>query len=1071
MQLAHRESGETSSDESSAGDSSSAVPPSAPVLRERLRHALEHAAHYLPAQAPLEVFVHHNTLHAFQHRPFYEAVEEAARRLGVSCYLPEEEYRAALRRGRITEQGVEAVLRDWPLVSRDPDAQAGSAQTPSAASSPAGSGDRLRAWAASPPKSPDGLPPLDELRRLIQLYGLQESTPAGLRFKLAETDAVERLRPDLPDALRERFLLAARGSLGDGAQGLSPAAIERRAVPDLWRTCLDLSKALEDRRARPSRRPEPRFPRDLLVAVLDEDPCELVHPVLIPLCAAFLDRGQAQWEMPDRALGFYAAWQRVLTSGYAVRAAWERRLEQRLRRTAGLDAEDVVLELLRELGITENGPDEIDAFIEHVLLQLPGWAGMFRRLEGSRVQIGLAADPPRVQLVDFLAVRLSLDVLAYLDVAGRIGFKGRLHELRPFLQRRPRLAPPAVHGPHDTAWPLFQLAQLVGLDAPRLRALHEGGGHALQAVLDLIDQLDEPARLRVWHEAFERHYRDEILAGLCANRAAPIEAPPARFQVVCCIDDRHESFRRLLEEHHPEVETFGAAGFFNVAIAFQGLDDPSTFPLCPVVVQPQHLIVEHPAEEHAHLFDRRLRRRRRWGRLEALFSRASRSLIWGPVLTALSGFVAAVPLLLNVFLPRFALRARGTLQRWLLPEVRTELTHSRSEARAAATAGMMTGFTVEEKAARVATLLENIGMVRDFAPMIAILGHDSSSVNNPHFAAYSCGACGGRSGGPNARLVARMANRREVRELLRERGILIPEQTLFVGGVHDTCADAITLYDEAVPPDRMGELDALRALLDDGRRRNAHERARRFASASPDLSPDEALVHVQVRGADLGQARPELGHATNASCVVGRRALTRGLFLDRRAFLVSYDPTVDLRPDAPGAILERTLLAVGPVGSGINLEYFFSTVDNERLGAGTKLPHNVTGLVGVMNGASSDLRTGLPKQMIEIHEPVRLQLILESRLDIVAGIVERQPAVAELVRNEWVRVATVDPDTGAIHTFDPQRGFVPWRGSAEVPTVPRSVEWYHGRREFVPPALIRPSGPAEKSDARDGGGR
>ena len=73
-------------------------------------------------------------------------------------------------------------------------------------------------------------------------------------------------------------------------------------------------------------------------------------------------------------------------------------------------------------------------------------------------------------------------------------------------------------------------------------------------------------------------------------------------------------------------------------------------------------------------------------------------------------------------------------------------------------------------------------------------------------------------------------------------------------------------------------------------------------------------------------------------------------------FLVSYDPTID--PDA--SILERILAAVGPVGAGISLEYFFSSVDNERYGCGTKLPHNVTGLIGVMNGHLSDLRTGLP---------------------------------------------------------------------------------------------------------------
>ena len=37
----------------------------------------------------------------------------------------------------------------------------------------------------------------------------------------------------------------------------------------------------------------------------------------------------------------------------------------------------------------------------------------------------------------------------------------------------------------------------------------------------------------------------------------------------------------------------------------------------------------------------------------------------------------------------------------------------------------------------------------------------------------------------------------------------------------------------------------------------------------------------------------------------------------------------------------------GPVGAGISLEYYFSSVDNERYGCGSKITHNLTGLFGV----------------------------------------------------------------------------------------------------------------------------
>ena len=1010
-------------------DPAAAVPSSGDGRLPILRHAIAHAAHYLPAQAPLEVFVHHNTLHAFQHLPFHDAIAAAAAKLGTRGYLSEERYRAALHAGRITRADISAVLTAQTLPVGDVE------------------------W-------PPELPPQAELREAAIVYGLRETTAPGLTWLLTEHHADTHFRPDIPEPARQKIVAELVARLGPAAARLPRLA--ERAVAELWAACRAVTAELS---APPDPVPPlPRFLHDLLVAVANEDPNDLVHPALIPLCAAFLDRGQTQWAMPDREQGFLVAWRRVHGAGHAVRPAWEQGLGRRIRKSELLhiDAEHVVLGLLDELGIADG---EIDEFIEHVFLQLPGWAGMFYRTEDAPAAAG--APQPKVALIDFLAVRLSLDVFAYRDVAARLGFAGPLHELRGLLAQRSPIFPRPQHGEHETAWPVFQVAQLAGLSVTAVRA---AGAAGARAILQLCAALDEHSRLLVWHEAFERHYRDEVLAALLANHPHRLTLGPRRFQVVCCIDDRAESFRRHLEEVTPTAETFGVAGFFNLAIAFQGLDDPSTFPLCPVVIKPQHRIIEQPAEKDAHLLAQRRRRRQRWGSLAATFDRASRSLIWGPVVTALSGLLAAIPLLGSVFAPRLLARIRASLERRLLPAVTTQLTPPAEPVRADLKGALMlqSGFTIEEKAIRVGALLEDIGLTRDFAPLVLILGHDSQSVNNPHFAAYSCGACGGRSGGPNARLFARMANRLEVRELLRARGIDIPAGTRFIGGVHDTCADAITLYDEAVPAERSAELEELRQTLDAARRRNAHERTRRFASTRAGQSVDDALRQVEERATDLSQARPELGHATNAACIVGRRSASRGLFLDRRAFLVSYDPTID--PD--GKILERILLAVGPVGAGINLEYFFSTVDNERFGAGTKLPHNVTGLIGVMNGASSDLRTGLPKQMIEIHEPVRLQLFIETEPRVLLEIVQRQPAIAELVGNEWVRVATLDPHTGAVCTLEAARGFVafsPPAWATEVPVVAESAHWYHGKSDFVAPARLVASSPLAPGRGAGGG--
>ena len=1033
---------------------------SSPSPHRGLHEAIEHAAHHLPAQAPLEVFVHHNTLHAFQHLPFHEALDEAQARLGAEGYLSEESYREAYSRGRIREAELGAAIARWGL-------------------SGAGEG-------------PSSLPRADELAKLLLVHGIGAESPAGLEWRLSEHRASERFDAGVSPVARARSVRettawlrerARTGALQDwlpllvGDEGEpaeqaarlgeilagSPTAErlidalgkepDRLSVSALWQACRAVARGGgEEERGSSSGEPG-RSLRRMIQDVSGEDPNDLVHPVLINLAGAFLDRGQSRWSMPDREAGFFVAFCRVLGAGHAVRAAWLAALGERVRRwtAQGKSAEDVVEEALSELGIAES---EQASFVEATLGELPGWAGMFHRLETAPGPMGRS--PARVRLIDFLAVRTALDVLALADVGRRLGHRGPLRELRAHLARKRPIRPASEPGDHDRAWPLFLLAQHAGIAAPELRAMPESEARGL---LSLVVGWDRRARLRVWQEAFEQHYREQVLRGLSEARRSPALVSAPRFQLVVCIDDRSESLRRHFEELSSAHETLGAAGFFNLAIAYQGIDDPTTFPLCPVVVSPRHVIQEEPVSEHAERAEARRRWKRRMGSAAARFDSASRSVVLGPLVVALVGLLSAIPLLAAVFAPWWAARLRKKVGKWLLPAPKTRLTLPPPSEEAHGDEPTF-GFSVAEKAVRVGDLLENMGLVRGFARIVALLGHDSGSVNNPHFAAYSCGACGGRSGGPNARLFARMANRPEVRELLRARGIDIPRETVFVGGVHNTCTDSIELFDtDLLPAQVLPELEALEEALEEAARRNAHERCRRFDSAPRAASNEASLRHVEQRAFDLSQARPELGHATNASCLVGRRALSRGLFLDRRAFLVSYDPGID--PD--GRVLERVLSAVVPVGAGINLEYFFSTVDNERLGAGTKLPHNVVALCGVMNGAASDLRTGLPRQMIEIHEPVRLQTVIEARRETIAAILERQPGIRQLVEGAWVRVCAVDPTTGEAAVFEPGEGFVPWRGAGPpLPRVASSREWYSGKDGFLSPALV--SGAEEMRD-------
>jgi hypothetical protein len=216
-----------------------------------------------------------------------------------------------------------------------------------------------------------------------------------------------------------------------------------------------------------------------------------------------------------------------------------------------------------------------------------------------------------------------------------------------------------------------------------------------------------------------------------------------------------------------------------------------------------------------------------------------------------------------------------------------------------------------------------------------------------------------------------------------------------------------------------------------------------------------ALAHVEGRADDLAQPRPEYGHATNAFCIIGRRTRTRGLFLDRRAFLVSYDPS----RDDDGAILARVMAAVVPVVAGISLEYYFSYVDPTGYGCGTKLPHNVTSLLGVMDGAQSDLRTGLPWQMVEIHEPTRLAIVVEGPRDRLQRVVEANPAIERLVRHRWIWLASLDQESGTVWELR-AGGFVAHAPEHALTAIAGgSAAWYQNKRGFLPPVVILPEPP------------
>jgi uncharacterized protein YbcC (UPF0753/DUF2309 family) len=259
-----------------------------------------------------------------------------------------------------------------------------------------------------------------------------------------------------------------------------------------------------------------------------------------------------------------------------------------------------------------------------------------------------------------------------------------------------------------------------------------------------------------------------------------------------------------------------------------------------------------------------------------------------------------------------------------------------------------------------------------------------------------------------------MANHQGVRETLRGKGIDIPSTTQFVGGLHDTAADQVAFFDlQKLLPVNAAQHKTNAADFEKALDLDAKERSRRFASINTSMSIDKVREAIRKRAVSLFEPRPELGHGTNALCIVGRRGLTKGLFLDRRAFLNSYD----YRTDPDGKLLTGIMKPLGPVCGGINLEYYFSRVDNQKLGAGTKLPHNVMGLVGVANSSDGDLRPGLPVQMIEVHDPVRLLIIVEHFPAVVLNTIQSVPEMYQWFINDWVHLVARNPETNQFSYF------------------------------------------------------
>lgn len=687
----------------------------------------------------------------------------------------------------------------------------------------------------------------------------------------------------------------------------------------------------------------------------------LVHSVLFRVLCSYLDQGISMWQFPISHKGFLASLREMERNSFVSIFKSKQAKDLLLHHRCTL--ESLLSKLVGDESLFEQ-------YIFDQQFAHQGWSGMVSAIEN---QPHTLLDKKKISLHDLIVFELLLEIDALYSQFGE-----DWQPLSNCLKKRPT--------------PLF----------------------------DKIEVSELQTVLKMWQEAFEWTYYDEVLRGVAINRLRPSAAtlPNKSFQGLFCIDDRECSFRQHLELLDNQCETFGTPGFFGVAFYFKPEHGKFHTKLCPAPMLPKHLIKEMGTS---------IRRKK-----DAHLSKQSHSLFTGWLITHTLGFWSAVRLMWNIFKPSMSPATATSLRHMDKASklsLRHEPTHHLEN-------DLQIGFTEAEMAQSVENLLRSIGLTKDFAPLVYVVGHGSSSVNNPHYAAYDCGACCGRPGSVNARVICAMANDPNVRKHLETKGLYIPIDTQFVGALHDTTRDEIVFYDEEKLSEKHKELHKQYAYtFEKALHNNAKERSRRFTSIETRQSAAKIHQKILLRSVSLFEPRPELNHATNALCIVGRRELTKGLFLDRRAFLNSYD----YEQDTEGNYLFGILKAVAPVCGGVNLEYFFSRVDNQKLGAGTKLPHNVMGLIGVANGIDGDLRPGLPSQMIEVHDPVRLLVLVEHFPKVVLRTIQREAATYEWFGNEWVRLVVLNPETGKMMFFE-QGQFVDYQAIDKTVTYIQDLE-------------------------------
>ena len=495
--------------------------------------------------------------------------------------------------------------------------------------------------------------------------------------------------------------------------------------------------------------------------------------------------------------------------------------------------------------------------------------------------------------------------------------------------------------------------------------------------------------------AAEKSYQAELSQKLLRHSESAVDKKRKTLQMVFCIDVRSEVMRRHLESCSDEIETIGFAGFFGVALEYIPFAENTGSAQCPVLLKPGFRIHESLRDADEQVASRAI--------VDRKTIRVSRK-SWKSFQTSAVSCFSFVESLGLTYFSKLLITSFGLVppvQKGDMDGIPSNLLESLGpEIDGNGSSGISSNAQVN----LAEGILQNLGLRKNFGRIVTLCGHVCDVVNNPYKAGLDCGACGGHSGEPNARAAVALLNSPHVRTGLGERGIHIPDDTIFMAAVHNTTTDEIRFFDpQTMPVTHAADFAQVKTWVEKSGGLCRNERTERFI----DSDADDLLR----RSRDWSEVRPEWGLAGNAAFVIAPRSRTQGLELSGRTFLHSYDYHND--PDFK--TLELIMTAPMVVTNWINLQYYASTVDNRAFGSGNKLIHNVVGQFGVFEGNGGDIMTGLPWQSVHDgkqfqHEPLRLLVVVEAPRRAIEQIVNKHANVHQLVTNGWLSLMALDDE-------------------------------------------------------------